>query len=121
MREMQCSNRVGGQLIDVVGVEHQIDEDGQKLEQHQSQVDTRIDLVQQHWAAGEAEHEMANRLHEPDVWLQISHQTSMFAGLNLHLQCGRKKHKKTQHIKIKMHRAIFVVVIKPWCRWTTEN
>lgn len=90
VREMERSDRVGRQLVDVVRVQHQVYEDGEELEQHQAEMDARVDLGQQHRTAGEAEHKVAENPHQPDVRLQIGHQTGMFGGLHLHLFDGER-------------------------------
>lgn len=85
MREMQSSDRVGSQLVDVVRVEDEINENCQELKWHKAQMNARVYLVQQNWTACEAKHKVANCSHEPYIGLQIRHQTSMFGGLHLHL------------------------------------
>lgn len=63
MREMQSSDRVGCQLIDIVCIENKINQNGQELKGHEAKMNAWIDLVEQNWAARKSEHKMTDRPH----------------------------------------------------------
>lgn len=112
MREMKRRNRVGRQLVDVVRVQHHIDENGEELEQHQTEMYAGVDLAHQHRAAAEAEHEMTEQSHQPDVGLQIGDKAGMFGGLHLHLYiCNGKTAQLIRSNRICMNLRIAFKVI----------
>uniref|UniRef100_A0A182T999 Uncharacterized protein n=1 Tax=Anopheles maculatus TaxID=74869 RepID=A0A182T999_9DIPT len=86
VREEQCRDRVGGQLIHVVRIRCEITEDGEELHQHHDERPPGVHLPDQDRAGDVAEQEVAARLHQPYVRHKVSHQADIFGRLDLHLK-----------------------------------